>query len=485
MSTDQSGLIRYWTTISGLKDRLVASTGFMREWALELADPESPDVLRIILEDPSFKFANILSTDAGSSGPNAASVSDQTVPQLVSETNNDFLGGLQLLIEEILDRLKDLPETNDRRALESLLSENVHSLRKKFGSFTEAWDHLVELKFQLSIPNRRRRRVDAWFMSAVNLAERFVRNIVGVTILLAERELVASSLLACFASPELDVPHPTPEQLMKSPSTEAAITEVVMSFMDRGARTTILYAKEFAQSIGASLFAPGDVGFRPGILDQLTFLNGDSDAALTQIFDLRHSVVHETTQELRSNPSDPIHEILYGLESECLMLIPDFLCAFCLGFAIRTLMAVGKRTEDTHFNGLHFQLSGELRVLLKELLSDERYELAWAVAQLALDIEPDGPGMMLQLNAYYARLQFDRKRMNLTEVKNLDVGDWPRYQLLKKCLLGELQREHIEPLLVEALSTGDMTLNELYTWPALRPMRHSKWWRTWAQRQQP
>jgi hypothetical protein len=459
----------------------------MRDWASEIPAPESPEILRAIVNDPTLKFAKILSETGQVRDITTATAADQAVPQLVSDADNNFLDGLRLLIEEIRERLMSLPDNELRHSMDTLLSENVHTLAARFDSFTEAWDHLVILKFEASIPDRRSRKIDAWFMSVVGLAERFVRDVIGVTILLGGRDLIAEPLLACFASAELDMPHPTPEQLIRSPNAEAAVTEVVMNFMDRGSRNTMLYAKEFANALNASLFPPRDLGFRPGVLDRLTFLDGDAENALTQIFDLRHSIVHETTRELRSASNGPVHELLYELDLESLKLLPDLLCALCFGLSVRILVAVGDRVDHSHpglVSGLRFQLSGELRVLLKQLLTAERYELSWAIAQTALEVEPTGPAMMVRINSYFARLQFDHGRMDMAEIRALDVGNLPRYRLLKRCLLNQLRREDMEPILDQAVSSGDMSFNELLTWPALRPVRQCRWWNAWVQRHQ-
>lgn len=483
MSGDEDRLKQYWRAISELNDRLIAATALMRDWAAEIPAPGHFDVLESLVANPAVKFTEILSR-GGTGWPQSRRPvpQDEAVPQLVSVADNRFVEGLMLLLEEIRDQLSSLPQTELRRSVENLLQGNVHTIARRFDSFTEAWDHLVILKFETSVPNRRRRRIDAWFLAVVGLAERFIRDVIGVTILLGGKELVTRPLLACYSSPNLDVPQPTAEQLVYLPSAEAAVTDAVMNFMDRGSRSTMLYAKEFAAAFGPPLYPPEEIGFRPGILDSLTFLRGDVEGALTQLFDWRRSIVHETTRELRTGAVSQRHELLYELDHSALRLIPDFLCAFCFGLAVRILVTAGTKLSSAHpglVSGLRFQLSGELRVLLKQLLTDERYELAWAVAQTALVAEPPGPAMMVRLNAYFARLQFDRDRLDLDEIHALDVGGLPRYNLLKRCLIGELRQPDTEPLLNMALSSGDMSLNELLTWPALRPLRECEWWNSW------
>ena len=480
MSTGEAELKQYWRAISELNDRLVASAAFMRDWATEIPAPSNFDVLSAIIENPSLKFAEILSRRS-SRPPSRAASQDQAVPQLVSADNN-FVEAIRLLLEEIHGQLSALPQSDLRRSMEDLLRGNVHAVTRRFDSVTEAWDHLVALKFETAIPNRRSRRIDAWFLAVVGLTERFIRDVIGVTILLGGRELVAGPLMSCYMSRDLDVPQPTAEQLLYLPSAEAAVTDSVMNFMDRGSRSTMLYAKEFAAALGPPLYPPEEEGFRPGLLNRIRFFQGDVEAALKQLFDWRRSIVHETTRELRSGAVGPRHELLYELDHESLKLIPDFLCAFCFGFAVRILVAIGNKLSGTYHGlvaGLRLQLSGELRVLLKQLLTEERYELAWAIAQIALHVEPPGPAMMVRLNAYFARLQFDREGLDLAEIRRLDVGGLPRYNLLKQCLVGELPRRDIETLLDAALSSGDMSLSELLTWPALSPLRECTWWNSW------
>ena len=118
-----------------------------------------------------------------------------TGPQLVSGVNNVFVGGLKLLIDELKERISDYPHTEYHESILALLSVDLHRLVARFGTFTAAWDHLVTLKYETSIPDSRRRRFDAWFTQLVGTSERFLRDVVGVTILLAGKDVVSDALL--------------------------------------------------------------------------------------------------------------------------------------------------------------------------------------------------------------------------------------------------------------------------------------------------
>jgi hypothetical protein len=77
---------------------------------------------------------------------------------------------------------------------------------------------------------------------------------------------------------------------------------------------------------------------------------------------------------------------------------------------------------------------------------------------------------MLRLNAAFAHSQLGIPRDWKKEVLKIEVDDKePRYRLLKKCILYEWAG--IGPLVKEAVVSGDMTLDELESWPALELLR--------------
>jgi hypothetical protein len=488
MSIDNEKLKDYWRTVSSLSDRLVAATSFMLDWAAELPAPDSgADVFKTIMD-------GMLAGNSGDVWKNALRPDIEPVAELPHldgdsrfvSVNNLFVGGLKLLIEELIERVRTFAVTEHHAPVLSLLSADVHTLAWKFGSFTAAWDQLVTLKYETSVPDRRRRKFDAWFTAVVGVSERFLRDVIGVTILLAGRELAADALLACYRSQQLNVPHPSAEQLIRLPDVDIALVRSTLAFMERGPTETTEYAEEFAHALGTSLFPPGERGLRPGILSVLRQIGGTSENTWSNLLEARKAIVDETAQVLRTASKSAPREILYTLDQHQLELVAEFLCGFSFGFAMRILAAVAERAARVRpamVTELRHRHSGELRVLVMRLLSDRRYGLAWAVAEAALDVEPAGsPGTMLKLNCLFARQRFGNGHLSRREIEQFEVGAVPKYQLFKEVLLGHLDQRALQPLLDACLVLGDLSPNELDGWPALDTLRATDWWPGWRQR---
>jgi hypothetical protein len=487
MPIDENLVKLYWKEVLALCDQLVAHAAYMREWASELPSVnDGSDVLKQVIDRlVNRSGGSILANALREDGPH--SLKDQYHDiggQLVSRVNNRFLGGLKLLIQELDERIRSLPPSEyGPRVLALLAGDNLHDLAARFGSLTAAWDQLVLLKHEAAVPDRRKSRLDSWFTALVGYSERFLRNIVGVTVKIAGRELVPDALLACYESPELGVPHPTPAQIIELSSADMAITESIMTFMDRGGRHTTHFAATFAEALGTSLFPEQERGVQPGILTELPTFGESSETTWIALLDARKAIIHETALALRTNVDVAPQSKLYGLSKRELELITEFLCAFCFSFATRILGAVSHRAETQHprlVEELRHRHSGELRVLVMVLLTSRRYELAWALAEAALAIEPTGsPGTILRLNSLIARQRMGRDYFDAAELMRLDTQGEPRYQLLKEVLLGNLDRDVLEPLLNSTITAGDLTIDELEAWPGLEALRATAWWTDW------
>jgi|GEM_PF-3048554 len=489
MIIDNEKLKNYWRTVSSLSDRLVAATSFMRDWATELPAPENrAEFFKTIMENllngsRGAVLKDALRLDLEPPGQRAPC---PTADSHLVSVNNLFVGGLKLLIEELDERIRGFPETEYHEPVLSLLSADIHTLAAKFGSFTAAWDQLVTLKYEMSVPDRRRRKFDAWFTAVVGASERFLRDIIGVTILLTGRSLAADALLACYRSPQLSVPHPSAEHLIRLPDVDIALAQSTLTFMERGPDETTDYAKEFAQALGTSLFPVTERGLRSGILSRLPEFGGTSENTWSNLLEARKAIVDETAQVLRPAAKSAPREALYTLDQPRLELVAEFLCGFSFGFAMRILAAVAERAATVHpglVTELRHRHSGELTVLVTRLLSGRCYGLAWAVSEAALDVEPPGsPGTMLKLNCLFARQRFGDQRLSRRDIERLEVADVPKYRLLKEVLLGHLHRRGLEPLLDACLEIGDLSPNELDEWPGLDPLRSTDWWPTWRRK---
>src|SRR5947209_5472028 len=63
---------------------------------------------------------------------------------------------------------------------------------------------------------------------------------------------------------------------------------------------------------------------------------------------------------------------------------------------------------------------------------------------VAIGAEPsDSPGTMLHLNAFLARRGMSARFLDREEVEAFDVGDLPRYRIIKLVLLEELDQSRL------------------------------------------
>jgi len=478
MSIADAQLKEYWRKISALSDHLVSETAFMRSWATEIpAHDNGDDVLRQVVADLIAVVGNPPHNQSYGSVPDPSGQHRRTTPA----GDNKYIGGLRLLLEELATRANALPRTPHRDMITRLLAADVHLLAARFGSFTAAWDHLAILKYETTIQDSRRRKFDAWFSAVVGVSERFLRDTVGVTIEYAGRELMGESLIRCLSTVEPGLPQPNFAHLVQFPSTDAALREIVIGYMDRGPRHTTRLAGHFAAALGTELFPPDADGFEPGMLTEISVLGDRVEDAWNTLLELRRHMVQ--------NPDQP-HDTLYELDESRLQLIADFLCAFSFGFAARIIVAVADLASAAgHENlvgQLRWQFSMQLRVLVMRLLGVGRYGLAWSIAETGLRAEPAGSkGDMLRLNSLFARMRLGSGYASRHDIEGLEVSPVPRYRLLKLVLLGILHQADLEPLLNEAVRSRDVSLDELERWPALEELRGEPWWRGWAQRAAP
>lgn len=186
-----------------------------------------------------------------------------------------------------------------------------------------------------------------WFLAAIGVTERFLRDLIQITITLVGRTLLSDALLKCTQSPRLDMPSPDLTQLIQYSDLDTALGELTYNFMDRGAQHTTHYAAQFAEALGTSLFPAIERGVQPGILSKLSSLGGSSERTWIRLIEAKTAMTVGTTQEARTNSKLAPLEDLYGLGPDQLQLLAEYLCAFGFGFAMRISAATAKRAEQT------------------------------------------------------------------------------------------------------------------------------------------
>ncbi|SNT63912.1 hypothetical protein SAMN05421812_11626 [Asanoa hainanensis] len=476
--TENPSLVEYWFETSSHCDRIIEFTAFMRKWAAEVAAEGDTNDLSGIVREFRHRTRRLPQQPARHDP-------QSSTKQLVDDDDERFRGAMELLQQELKPRLATFSRDGERSQIENLLNVSTSDLADEFGSFSAAWDFLVELKYHTSVPDSRQLRRNAWFSVLIEHSERFIRDIISVAVLFLGRSVLRDELMACLHDADLAVYPATPRQLARLNTTAEVLADTVTGYMDRDNKNTTSFARTFGGALGAPLFDPHLTALEQGLLSGL--VHGDTmDAAWALLLDVRHAIVHTTVDELHDGEPVDLDRLLYNLDKRRMELLAELLGAFCFGFAIRMMVRVAEKAEADDrelVERLRRLLSGELRVLLKRILNQERYAFAWAVAEVAIAAEPaDSPGTMLRLNAYFARQQLKPGEVPRDEIARIPVGNLPRHRIIRQVLLRDFNREELEPLLDEALSSGDVAMHELRQWPALGDLWLVPWVDSWLLR---
>jgi hypothetical protein len=161
-----------------------------------------------------------------------------------------------------------------------------------------------------------------------------------------------------------------------------------------------------------------------------------------------------------------------------LLAISDFAAAFGFCAGTRFLSGMIRHCPDENTQTVLLRKQAlENRVLVLDLLAAERWGFAWAAAVVAIETEPPGKSAaMLRLNQCFAK-----KKLGIAvgaEVRAIEVEE-PRHQLYRTVLLGQMPEQKTKRLLQSLLDSGNMTLDELESWPGLEDLRARDWWPDW------
>lgn len=404
--------------------------------------------------------------------------------QVVDPQAPGFLDAVKILQGEITERL---PEESPRsrvkhQDLRQVLAMSFEELRTAFGSPSNAWDQLVELKHNTSPPDEKAGATNSWLVALVSEGERFLRDMLGLTIDSVGQLLFVDAIEDCFSSEELDVSPPGVAGLLRAESPSEALAEALLDHMQQGSAETTHVAEWFARRCGFELYPTGS-GFEPGLVTQLSWLGPKSSVDLWQtLLAMRRRVIHSSELLMPERETDELLRLLREQRESELEALADFVGAFGLRFAFHLLRVVLVRygtdvgpNERLWRDGLLYKMPAELRWQSMRTLQERRWALAWAVCEMARDVEPpERDGTMLKLNACYARRQMGiavghrDQFVTDAEIQKLRVTE-ARHQLIKQVLLG--RRKGVSELLARVYDESDMTLYELELWPALSDLR--------------
>lgn len=401
--------------------------------------------------------------------------------QVADKQFQESLRWLQKEICELLGSVRLHANNPDHAEVIKVLRFSAETTAQHFGTITEGWDRLVDLKRQLLLPNDAVVAKSAWLVSLMADFERSLRDAICLPIqCLGRLELVKVATAATIAECRIPLCFDT---LLRHERTDDAAAQAISGFMADGVERTVQTVVSFGRHLGVNSIE-GDC-FHRGFYDELDELGTSGDEIISTLIALRRAVLHDTSF-INVRSAAALHAsvfsnlgVLAAWQSDKLRVVAQFLYSYSILYTLGVMDVISreskmigqKKKKDRCLAATaRYKAASELRVGTLGLLKKRLWWLAWSVADYVRDQYDDHDGLMLRLNAAYAQSQLDMPKNWRTEAVSIGVeGKAPRYLLLKKCILGEWHR--ITSAILDALRSGDMTREELATWPALEPLR--------------
>lgn len=418
---------------------------------------------------------------------------ERVPPSHFSGKGNDFLDSghkiqpsdelfqetLRWLQEEIRDLLKHHPidpQSSDLNTIIRVLNFDADQTRSHFGTITEGWDRLVTIKHKMLLPNDVALARSAWLVSVTADFERSLRDAICLAVAsLGRMEPIRSVAAQTMDDCEIKI---TPKSAMQHERTDNAMAQAISEAMATGLITTHKIARSFGNHLGINDFE--DDSFKGGFHAKLKDLGASSENIIHKLIELRRVILHDTSsgrgkslnhETLKSNISP-----LDRWDFEMLSVVAQFLYSYSIHYTLGVMDTVSRtlglnQKYQRVASVARYKAASELRVGTLKLLEEQLYWLAWSLADyVRKHYEDPDSDLMLRLNAAFAQSRINMPPNWKQQAAKIEVsGKATRYYLLQKCILGEWSG--IGQLITKALQSGDMTVHELETWPALAPLR--------------
>jgi hypothetical protein len=390
-----------------------------------------------------------------------------------------FRATLQWLQEEILQLLDMLPSNGyevEFQEIVAVLRLSAEDTAHHFGTITEGWDRIVSVKHRLLLPDDTLLARSAWLVSLMADFERSLREAICLPIqCLGRLPPITQAAANTIADHGINL---KVDAVLRHERTDNAVAHAISESMAEGVAKTLAVAHCFGKHLGIS-----DVegnSFSRGFHVALKDLGSDSNDIILKLVELRRIALHDTSSVAersamgRSSPKSSIGP-LGKWEFERLKVVAQFLYSYSINYTLGVMGVMSQAARKTSrierlSSVARYKAASELRVGTLVLLRHELWWLAWSLADNVRERYEDRDGLMLRLNAAFAQSQIGMPKNWRAEAIGIEVeGKAPRYRLLKKCILGEWSG--ISKLIKESVVSGDMTLEELSSWPALEPLR--------------
>lgn len=408
----------------------------------------------------------------------------------ILSSDTHFRATLKWLQEEICDLLSRLPVNGfdaEHAEVLSVLRLSAEDTAHRFGTLTEGWDRLVEIKHKLLLPDDAVLARSAWLVSLIADFERSLREAICLTIeCLGRLEFISKAAASTVTEQCIGL---LPHAILRHEKTENAVAQAFSESMADGVISTLGVTTCFAEHLGMLDFK-GD-SFKEGLHTELKDLGSNSEEIILRLAEVRRAILHDTSSAGTTPSSGGIIRSNLGpldnWDFAKLQVIAQFLYSYSIHYSLGVMDIVSRTVTDTSGHtrsqsdsvlGIdgkspavaRYKASSELRVGTMVLLNRQLWWLAGSLADYLRERYEDGDGLMLRLNAAFAHSQLGIPREWKEEAMQINVDDKaPRYRLLKKSILHEWAG--VDLVIKEALESGDMTLDELKLWPALAALR--------------
>jgi hypothetical protein len=376
------------------------------------------------------------------------------------------LRALEWLQQELKNLIRSkFPNVTFNKDELKVLSASTEDLKAHFGNLTVGWDQLFGLKQMLLAPDEVLQARRDWYIAIVADVERSLREAICEAVKwLGHSDPVRMAVVK--TAKHLSLTLSAQRALSKVPSLDI-VAEVLAERMSESVTDTFESADIFLDSFGERSFE--NSVWRDGFLKTFKRLGSDRVEILTSLVKFRQQCLH------------PLHAGL-GEESDAfldgtadLKTAAQLLYGYGIEYSLAVMDAVsnGPSIDQDEKQVARKKLAMELHVANLTLLKSGLLWLAWSTAEFVHQTYEDKSRLMLLFNAGFAR-----KRLNCfdyKQIRGIDVdakGVAVRYKILKKCLLCEWGG--IAKLMEEALDSGDVTVHEFESWPALEDLRARK-----------
>lgn len=385
-----------------------------------------------------------------------------------------FQQSLRWLQDEIRALLPRSISDRDLADILSVLDFTASQMGIHFGTVTQGWDRLVYVKHQLLLPDPSLLARSSWLVALLVDFERSLRDAICIAVeCLGRLEEIKNATKQVIAEQNIRLEL---GNILHHDNTHSAAAHAISQSMAEGVIKTLRVAMCFAQHLGIRNFE-GDC-FSRGFHIELEDLGANSNDIISRLADLRHVLLHNPPA-VRNAPSHDSTsaniELFERWDFEKLQVIAQFLYSYSIQYTLAVMDVMSKTLvansamEELAKIARH-KAASELHFGTLLLLKEQLWWLAWALSDYVRVNYEGRDGLMLQLNAAFAQSKIGKPEDWRIGASKIDVKKKaPRYQLLKKSILGEWNG--IESTIVKAIEERDMTLAELASWPALESLR--------------